>query len=163
MSTTTSNRRLLVIGSQCEALGEGYRLKFLPRAAEELYTVLIDPDLGQCLPVQPDGGLLIDPTVAAVKTAISGSLPARVRRRSTLLLAFIGHGTYVGSDFFFLPLDAASAADPDTGIHLVQQSTYALPTSPLEHRRPGRARSIPAIPASRPSGPRRSGSASTAR
>ena len=42
MSTTTSNRRLLVIGSQCEALGEGYRLKFLPPAAEELYTVLID-------------------------------------------------------------------------------------------------------------------------
>ena len=54
MSTTTSNRRLLVIGSQCEALGEGYRLTFLPPAAEELYTVLTDPAFGRCLPVQPD-------------------------------------------------------------------------------------------------------------
>ena len=55
MSPTTSNRRLLVIGSQCEALGDTARLEFLPRAAEELYAVMIDPDLGQCLPRGPRG------------------------------------------------------------------------------------------------------------
>jgi hypothetical protein len=130
MSTTTSNRRLLVIGSQCEALGEGYRLKFLPPAAEELYKVLVDPDFGRCRPVQPDRGLLIDPTVAAVKTAIREAFQLASDDGSTLLLVFIGHGTYVGNDYFFLPLDAASAPDPDTGIHVVQQIDYAYRAHP---------------------------------
>ncbi len=130
MSPTTSNRRLLVIGSQCEALGEGYRLKFLPRAAEELYTVMTDPDLGQCLPARPEGGLLIDPTVAAVKTAIREAFRRASDDGSTLLLVFIGHGTYVGNDYFFLPLDAASAPDPDSGIHVVQQIDYAYRAHP---------------------------------
>src|SRR5271157_4260461 len=130
MSPTTSNRRLLVIGSQCEALGEGYRLTFLPRAAEELYAVMTDPDLGRCLPVQPDRGLLIDPTVAAVKTAIREAFRRASDDGSTLLLVFIGHGTYVGNDYFFLPLDAASAPNPDTGIHVVQQIDYAYRAHP---------------------------------
>jgi hypothetical protein len=130
MSPTTSNRRLLVIGSQCQALGEGYRLKFLPWAAEELYTVLIDPDFGRCHPVQPDRGLMIDPTVAAVKTAIREAFRRASDDGSTLLLVFIGHGTYVGNDYFFLPLDAKSAPDPDTGIHLVQQIDYAYRAHP---------------------------------
>jgi Caspase domain len=130
VSPTISNRRLLVIGSQCEALGEGYRLTFLPPAAEELYKVLIDPDFGRCHPVQPDRGLLIDPTVAAVKTAIREAFRLASDDGSTLLLVFIGHGTYVGNDYFFLPLDAASAPDPDTGIHVVQQIDYAYRAHP---------------------------------
>ena len=89
MSTTNSNRRLLVIGSQCEAFGEVYRLKFLPRAAEELYAVLIDPDFGRCLPVEPDFGLLIDPTVAAVKTAVRKAFQLASDEESTLFVVLI--------------------------------------------------------------------------
>ena len=55
MSPTTRSRRLLVIGSQCEAFGDAARLEFLPRAAEELYAVMTDPNLGQCLPARPRG------------------------------------------------------------------------------------------------------------
>jgi len=39
-------RRVLVIGSQCEALG---RLDFLPKAAQELYRVMTDPERGACV------------------------------------------------------------------------------------------------------------------
>lgn len=38
-------RRILVIGSQCEALGD---LPFLPKAAEDLYAILTDPERGSC-------------------------------------------------------------------------------------------------------------------
>ena len=41
-----SERRILVIGSQCDALG---RLDFLPQAARELYQVMIDPAKAQIL------------------------------------------------------------------------------------------------------------------
>ena len=38
-----SERRILMIGSQCRALG---RLAFLPQAAQELYAVMTDPERG---------------------------------------------------------------------------------------------------------------------
>jgi len=39
-------RRILVIGSQCEALGD---LAFLPQAAKDLYAVMTDPERGACV------------------------------------------------------------------------------------------------------------------
>ena len=60
-------RRVLVIGSQCEELGH---LDFLPKAAEELYAVMTDPERGACVSA-PD--LLIDPTVAQAKEAIKSA------------------------------------------------------------------------------------------
>jgi hypothetical protein len=39
-------RRILLIGSQCDALNP---LSFLPKVAEELYGVMTDPKLGGCV------------------------------------------------------------------------------------------------------------------
>ena len=72
-------------------------MEFLPRAAEELYAVMIDPDLGQCLPAQPEGGLLIDPTVAEARSAIIDSFRRASEQQATLILAYIGHGEYARS------------------------------------------------------------------
>ncbi len=43
-----SERRILVIGSQCEAL---QHLGFLPNAAQDLYAVMTDPERGACVTV----------------------------------------------------------------------------------------------------------------
>ena len=120
MSPTTSNRRLLVIGSQCEALGDAARLEFLPRVAEELYAVMIDPDLGQCLPARPEGGLLIDPTVDEARSAIVDSFCRASEQQATLILAYIGHGEYARERFYLLPRDAEVPPRADTAVHLVE-------------------------------------------
>jgi hypothetical protein len=130
MSTVTGNRRLLVVGSQCEALGKGHHLTFLRTAARKLYAVLIDAERGQCDPARPEGGLLIDPTVDQVKSAVRDAFRHASQAKSTLLLVFIGHGTYVGNDYFFLPLDAASSPDPGTGFHAVQEIDYSYRAYP---------------------------------
>ena len=62
-----SERRVLVIASQCEALGH---LDFLPQVAEDLYNVMADPERGACVPAFDGGGLLIDPSVKQTKDAI---------------------------------------------------------------------------------------------
>lgn len=62
-----TERRVLVIGSQCEALGE---LSFLPAAAHDVYAVMTDPERGSCLSALDREGLLINPTVEAAKEAI---------------------------------------------------------------------------------------------
>ena len=60
-------RRILVIGSQCDAL---QRLEFLPQAAQDLYAVMIDPQRGACVSAIDGEGLLIDPAVKDAKDAI---------------------------------------------------------------------------------------------
>jgi hypothetical protein len=57
-------RRLLLIGSQCDAILPP--LPFLPAAAQELYEVLTDPELGGCVPATEPGvpAQLLDPSVA---------------------------------------------------------------------------------------------------
>jgi len=59
-----SERRILVIGSQCEAR---QHLNFLPRAARDLYTVMTDRERGDCVSAIDGEGLLIDPTVREAK------------------------------------------------------------------------------------------------
>ena len=125
MSTATGNRRILVIGSQCEALGKHARLSFLPQAAEELYAVMTDPDLGHCVSALPEGGLMIDPTVAGVKDALKEAFRLASEAEATLLLALIGHGCNVGNDYYFLPRDASSDPEPDTGIHAIERIKHA--------------------------------------
>ena len=120
MSPTTSNRRLLVIGSQCEALGDAARLEFLPRVAEELYAVMIDPDLGQCLPAQPEGGLLIDPTVNEARSAIIDSFCRASKQQATLILAYIGHGEYARERFYLLPRGSEVPPRADTAVNLIE-------------------------------------------
>jgi hypothetical protein len=99
-------RRALVIGSQCEALGN---LLFLPRAAS---AALACPRLKRAV------SLSIRP------------LPKRRRRsnphtgraakdKATLFIAFIGHGESPENslDLFLMPRDAKIPPDPDDALH----------------------------------------------
>ena len=117
MGTLTSNRRILVIGSQCASLPPP--LSFLPQAAVDLHAVMTDPEVGGCTDATPLG-LLIDPTVAEARAAIKEAFRATAAEEATLLLAFIGHGTYAGRDFYLLPRDGFEPPDSDTGVQLVQ-------------------------------------------
>ncbi|MDH3459709.1 MAG: tetratricopeptide repeat protein [Burkholderiaceae bacterium] len=109
-------RRILVIGSQCHALG---RLDFLPRAAQDLYRVMCDPAVGACAPaLEGDLGLLIDPSVAATKEAFKAAYRRAAQDEATLFLAYVGHGEHVGDDFYLLPADAENPPDADTAVHL---------------------------------------------
>jgi hypothetical protein len=66
-----SEGRISAIGSQRAAL---QHLDFLPRAAQDLYVVMTDPERGACISGE---GLLIDPVVRDAKDA-----NAPPRRRS---------------------------------------------------------------------------------
>lgn len=121
-----SQRHLLVIGSQCEALG---RLSFLPRVAHDLFAVMTDPDLGGCVSAVHDGPL-IDPTVGEAEDAIRAACRAAADAEATLFLAYVGHGTYVGRDFYLQPRDASPMPTARTGVKLVEvikeeHQTYA--------------------------------------
>ena len=116
MGTITSNRRILVVGSQCASLPP---LSFLPQAAVDLHAVMTDPEVGGCTDAAPRG-LLIDPTVAEAKAAIKEAFRAAAAEGATLLLALIGHGTHAGCDFYLLPHDGVEPPDSDTGVQLVQ-------------------------------------------
>jgi hypothetical protein len=96
-------RRILVIGSQCGALG---RLNFLPRAALDLYEVMTDPERGACVSALEGDGLLIDPSVNKAKDAIKQAYRCAARDEATLFIAYIGHGEKAGEDFYLLPQDA---------------------------------------------------------
>jgi hypothetical protein len=120
MSNALGQRLILVIGSQCAALGQGFHLSFLPQLAEELYAVMTDPEHGQCISALAESGLRLNPTVAEAKDAIRDGFRAAAAAEATLFLAYIGHGTHVDRDFYLQPRDAAAVPDSDSGIHLVQ-------------------------------------------
>jgi hypothetical protein len=121
-------RRVLVVGSQCEVLGPAKRLSFLPSAAEDLYAVMTDPELGGCEPALTESGLFVDPTVGEVKQVIREAFKRASDDEATLIFAYIGHGEVadagdgkVSNDFYLLPLDAEWPPDADTAVHLVQR------------------------------------------
>ena len=103
-----SRRRILVIGSQCSALGY---LSFLPSVALDLYGVMTDPGRGDCVSALEGAGVLIDPTVNEAKDAIRRAYQRAARDEATLFIAYIGHGEKVGEkvgeDFFLMPQDAS--------------------------------------------------------
>jgi hypothetical protein len=111
-------RRVLVIGSQCEALG---RLDFLPKAAHELYRVMTDPERGACVSALEGEALLIDPSVKDAKDAIKTAYRRAAKDRATLFIAYVGHGEKgekADNDFYLLPQDAQTQPDSDTAVHL---------------------------------------------
>jgi len=110
-------RRVLVIGSQCKALN---RLSFLPKAAEDLYRVMIDPELGGCVSALEGDGLICDPSVDEAIKAIELAFRRASQDEATLFLAFIGHGEYADEDFYLLPKDASVPPMSHTALHLVQ-------------------------------------------
>ena len=110
-----SERRILVIGSQCEALQP---LNFLPQAAQDLYAVMTDHERGACVSAIGGEGLLIDPTVREAKEAIRAAYRRAAEDEATLFIAYIGHGEHVEEDFYLLPRDAQIPPTFDTAIHL---------------------------------------------
>jgi hypothetical protein len=113
-----SQRRILVIGSQCKALG---RLTFLPKVAQDLYAVMTDPDRGDCVSAVEGDGLLIDPTVEKTKAAITSAYLRAAKDEATLFIAYIGHGEKPkdSEDYYLMPLDAEDPPTSDTAVHLV--------------------------------------------
>jgi tetratricopeptide (TPR) repeat protein len=113
-------RRLLAIGSQCPGRGD---LPFLPGLIEDFYKAMIDPDMGNCIPVFDDGSpsLLYNPSVADFKKALKTAFKVAADDQSTLLLTFLGHAETVGDDLYLLPNDAGERPNSDEAIHLVNQ------------------------------------------
>jgi hypothetical protein len=93
-------RRILGIGSQCQALGN---LPFLPEAARDLYAVMTDPERGGCVSAIEGDGLLINPTVNDAKEAIKSAYLRASTDEAPLFLSYIGHGECAGEDFYLLP------------------------------------------------------------
>ena len=86
-------RRILVIGSQCEALN---RLSFLPDTAQELYSVMTDPGRGACVAAIEGAGLLLDPTVQEAKSAIVTAYKRAAKDEATLRRLIHPQFTLVG-------------------------------------------------------------------
>ena len=101
-------RRALVLASQCEALASS-RLDFLDDYANELYKVLTEPGLGDCVsalnPESPESGLLVDPTLGSMEAAVQTALDKASQDEATLVLAFLGHAYSDGEDLYLLPYD----------------------------------------------------------
>ena len=110
-------RRILVIGSQCGALGH---LAFLPGAAHALHAVMTDPERGACISALPGDGLLIDPSVQEAKDAIKAAYRSAAKDEATLFIAYVGHGERAGDDFYLLPRDAENPPDSETAVHLTK-------------------------------------------
>ncbi len=108
--------RVLVIASQCRIFN---RLDFLPGVAESLHSLLIHPGPGECVGVQIERsppGLLLDPTVRQVKTAIRGAIKETAEAGATLILAYIGPGEFPNEsdgDFYLMPTDANEPTHDD--------------------------------------------------
>jgi hypothetical protein len=112
-----SERRILVIGSQCRALPH---LAFLPQLAQDLYAVMTDTERGACVSAIEGDGLLIDPTVKKMKAAIKSAYFRAAKDEASLFIAYIGHGekSVSGDDYYLLPDDAEIPPDSDTAVHL---------------------------------------------
>jgi Tetratricopeptide repeat/NACHT domain len=110
-------RRILLIGSQCERLNH---LAFLPAAARDLYEVMTDRQLGGCVAALEGGGLLLDPSVRGSIEAIETAFQRASKDEATLIFAFIGHGVSVDEDFYLLATDASTTPTAQSAIHLVQ-------------------------------------------
>jgi hypothetical protein len=110
-----SERRILVIGSQCQALPQ---LPFLPRVAQELYAVMTDPERGACVSAVTDEGLLLDPGVKEAKDAIRTAYQRAAKDEAALFIAYIGHGEHADDDYYLLPRDAQNPPTSDTALHL---------------------------------------------
>lgn len=111
-------RRILVIGSQCDRFGP---LSFLPEVAQDLYAVMTDPQLGGCVSALEGHGLVYNPLVRQAKEVLQLAFARASEDGATLFLAFIGHGLDVAGDFYFLPNDASRTPDSESGVHLVQR------------------------------------------
>jgi tetratricopeptide (TPR) repeat protein len=119
-----SERRALVIGSQCQGLPNS-PLSFLPAYAEQLYAILLDPQLGACRPALQDGGLIRDPTLREMTAVIKAAVMRASDDAATLFIAFIGHAVSADNDLYLLPWDGVEQPDMESG-YLVGQHMAEL-------------------------------------
>jgi hypothetical protein len=122
-------RLLLVIGSQCDSLGDTGKLRFLPELAHHLHELMTQPGLGACVGVPLASphlpGLLIDPTVEEAKTAIESAIELASRKSATLVLAYIGHGVFpdeMDADFYLMAKNTPNTSSPngENALHFAQ-------------------------------------------
>ena len=115
-------RRALVIGSQCDALEN---LPFLRARAQDLYAVLTNPEIGQCVSAlggQP--GLLMDGTIKKVETAITRAFRRASKHSDTLIVALIGHGWGDQQKEIFFYLAKNSPYPPATYVEAIQIAEF---------------------------------------
>src|ERR1700719_1236308 len=115
-----SDRRILAIGSQCDALQT--KLSFFPSLAEKAYEVMTDSRLGGCVPAlrNKTESLLLAPTGDQARAAIENAFKQASDAESTLFILLIGHGEMLGGEFFFLPIDASIPPTGNRALNLVQ-------------------------------------------
>ncbi|MBP2324540.1 hypothetical protein JOF56_004925 [Kibdelosporangium banguiense] len=111
-------RRALVIASQCEGLN---LLSFLPDAASDVATALLDPAVGGCVPALPERPMLVDPTVGELDDAITEAFARASEDEATLFIALVGHGEYTDDDFYFLTKDTKLPPSSRTAFMLAQR------------------------------------------
>jgi hypothetical protein len=111
-------RRALVIASQCEGLN---LLSFLPDAASDVASALLDPAVGGCVPALPERPFLVDPTVDQLDDAITEAFARASEDEATLFLALVGHGEYTADDFYFLTKDTKLPPSSRTAFMLAQR------------------------------------------
>ncbi|MET0235901.1 MAG: AAA family ATPase [Kibdelosporangium sp.] len=111
-------RRALVIASQCEGLN---LLSFLPGAASDVATALLDPAVGGCVPALPERPLLVDPTIDELDDAITAAFARASEDEATLFVALVGHGEYTDEDFYFLTKDTKLPPSSRTAFMLAQR------------------------------------------
>ncbi|MBP2215970.1 tetratricopeptide repeat protein [Arthrobacter sp. CAN_C5] len=82
-------------------------MSFLPDRAQRLHQVLTDPRLGDCDPA--GSTLVLDPTMAELKTEVKAAVTRAAGTKATLVLAFIGHAEIntnkASAPLFLLPKD----------------------------------------------------------
>lgn len=66
-------------------------------------------------------GPLVSPTITEFTAALNRAFTAATDQQATLLISFVGHGTALGSDdFYLLAVDSPQAPDSSDAFHLAQ-------------------------------------------
>lgn len=110
------DRVSLVLASQCDALGEQFRLAGLGEVAGRLDDVLRDPSRGACeAALGAERAVLLDAGLPDMYAAVAEAAQRAARGRGLLILSWIGHGMTRNGDFYVLP--QGSVPRPGDPVH----------------------------------------------
>ncbi|MFI1486143.1 hypothetical protein [Streptomyces sp. NPDC020747] len=117
---TTTVRHALVVATQCPAAKQ--HLSTLVTMAEELHGLLTDPEIGACVPSDPDGGPALRSgkvTARQVEDAVRAAARRANEARAELVLAFLGHGqTPMGNATLYYMADDTLAGDAGSSVEV---------------------------------------------
>lgn len=118
----TTVRHALVVATQCPAAKQ--HLSTLVTRAEELHELLTDPEIGACVPSDPDpdAGLALR-SGKVTGRQIEDAVRAAARRAhdagAELVLAFLGHGqTPMGNSTLYYMADDTRAGDASSSVEV---------------------------------------------